>query len=243
MNRLLENAIMATQHTDTMTLDNHSEPKRRCFVAYPSSPADRAESIEKAIEEIDGGAVVDISGWKSLVVGGRIIITAICDQIKASQLFIADVTGLNPNVLFELGYAIAHKKRIWLLLNTNIERATADFNRFQLLTTIGYAPYSNSHDIVTQFYKGAPYSNINQNLYDELLLAAGPVSISDALLYLRCDVETDASMHVARTHLFRSHSVGHRRPARSPASTFFLVCSAGNCRFWCRMSFPFHRIS
>jgi hypothetical protein len=31
--------------------------------------------------------------------------------------------GLNPNVLFELGYALAHRKRIWILLDTEIEKA------------------------------------------------------------------------------------------------------------------------
>lgn len=172
--------------------------KPRCFVAYASSPADRAESIEKAIEEIRAGSVVDIDGWKSLVITGRVVISAICDRIKASQIFIADVTGLNPNVLFELGYAIAHKKRVWLLLNTHIERANMDFGRFQLLTTIGYVPYSNSNGIVTQFYRDAPYSNAGQNLYEELLFAAGPPSKKDSLLYLRCDVDTEASMRVAR---------------------------------------------
>ena len=81
--------------------------KVQCFVAYPSDPPSRAESVELAIGEIKDGGVVDIVGWKSTSVGGRIIISAICDQIRDFQLFAADVTGLNPNVLFELGYAIS----------------------------------------------------------------------------------------------------------------------------------------
>jgi nucleoside 2-deoxyribosyltransferase len=172
--------------------------KPRCFVAYPSSPADRAEAIERAIAELNAGSVVDIIGWKSLMVGGRVVISAICDEVKNCQMFIADVTGLNPNVLFELGYAIAHRKRIWLLLNPRIERAKADFDRFQLLTTVGYASYNNSSDIVSQFYREEPYNKLDQNLYDELLRAAGPPSKNDALLYLRCDVNTEASMRIAR---------------------------------------------
>jgi hypothetical protein len=174
------------------------EGKPGCFVAYPSLPVDRVESIEKAVEEIKGGGVVDIVGWKSLVIGGRVVINAICDEIKNHQIFVADVTGLNPNVLFELGYAIAHTKRVWLLLNPHIERAKVDFDRFQLLTTVGFAPYSNSRDIVAAFYREEPYNHLDQNLYDELLRAAGPPSKKDALLYLRCDVNTEASMRIAR---------------------------------------------
>jgi hypothetical protein len=148
----------------------------RCFVAYPSSPADRAESIEMAITNIQAGRVVDICGWTSLAVSGRVMISAICDEIKSREIFIADLTGLNPNVLFELGYAIAHKRRIWLLLNPDIEHARRDWDKFQLLLNVGYAPYNNSRDIERRFYLDKPYESPNQNLYDELLRAAGPPS-------------------------------------------------------------------
>ena len=124
----------------TLNGGNQTERKPLCFVAYPSSPADRAESIEQAIKELHDGAVVDIVGWKSLAIGGRVVISAICDEIKKCDVFIADLTGLNPNVLFELGYAISHRRRVWLLLNPHIERTKAEFERFQLLTTVGYAP-------------------------------------------------------------------------------------------------------
>ncbi len=183
------------------TLDSSGvlgNPKPRCFVAYPSAPPDRAESIETAIEEIRTGGAADVLGWKDLAISGRVVISAICDAIKSSQVFVADVTGLNPNVLFELGYAIAQKKRVWLLLNPQIERANINFGRFQLLTTVGYAPYLNSHDIVTRFYRDEPYKTIDQSLYDELLLSAGPPSKRDALLFLRSDVNTEASIRIAR---------------------------------------------
>src|SRR5208283_4726547 len=83
----------------------------RCFVAYPSAPVSRAETIEQAMEDLQNGGVVEVIGWKSLAVGGRVVIETICEEIRSRDLFIADVTALNPNVLFELGYAIAHRKR------------------------------------------------------------------------------------------------------------------------------------
>lgn len=170
----------------------------RCFVAYPSSPADRAESIETAVQNIQAGGVVDILGWRGLAVTGRAMIDVICEEIRSREIFIADVTGLNPNVLFELGYAIAHKRRVWLLLNPKIERARRQWDNFQLLTTVGYAAYSNSRDIEEKFYRDEPYSTVNQNLYDDLVKAAGPPSKKDALLYLQCAVNTEASLRLAR---------------------------------------------
>jgi hypothetical protein len=173
-------------------------PFATCFVAYPSSPASRAEVLETALENIRGGGVVSILGWKELAVSGRVIVSAICDEIRKRDLFVADVTTLNPNVLFELGYAIAHHKRIWLVLDPNIERAKLDFERFQLLTTIGFHPYSNSQDIVTGFYSDQPYDKLDQVLYRELLQATSPVAKRDALLYLKSDVATEASTRIAR---------------------------------------------
>ena len=132
--------------------DDSCSGKPRCFVAYPSAPADRAETIETAIGEIQSGGAVDIIGWKSVSVAGRSLIDAVCEEIRRCQIFAADVTGLNPNVLFELGYAVAHRRRVWLLLNPNIHRAKADWERFQLLTTVGFAltcprfPRSRSYD-------------------------------------------------------------------------------------------------
>ena len=177
---------------------DETHPERpRCFVAYPSSPVDRAESIEQAIADIHNGGVVDIFSWKNLAVSGRLMISAICGEIKSRELFIAEVTGLNPNVLFELGYAIALKKRIWLLFNPSISRARVEWDRFQLLTTVGFVGYNNSRDIVKEFYRQSPHQNLEKNLYDDLW-STGPVSKKDALLYLQCSSTTEASMRIAR---------------------------------------------
>jgi DNA polymerase III delta prime subunit len=170
----------------------------RGFVAYPSSPVGRAESIEKAIQNINDGSVVNLLSWTGLSIGGRVIISTICDEIRSRDLFVADVTGLNPNVLFELGFAISLRKRIWLLLDPNIERAKLDFERFQLLTTIGYCPFSNSLDIVNRFYKDEPYAKLEQNLYNELLQSTTAVAKKDAVLYLKSDVDTEATIAIAR---------------------------------------------
>lgn len=170
----------------------------RGFVAYASASTARGETIEKAVESINGGAVVEVLSWRGLSIAGRLVISTICEEIRNRDLFIADVTDLNPNVLFELGYAIALRKRIWLLLDPNIERAKLDFERFQLLTTIGYSPYSNSHDIVKGLYRDEPYNRLDQDLYNDLLQSTTITGKKDAVLYLKSDVDTEATISVAR---------------------------------------------
>ena len=99
------------------------EDKVSCFVAYPSKPDSLAEILEKAIEEIYKGQKVVINGWKSTSTTGKFIITAICTDIELRNIFICDLTNLNHNVLFELGYAIARKKRVWILIDPSFEKS------------------------------------------------------------------------------------------------------------------------
>jgi hypothetical protein len=83
----------------------------KCFVAYASSLPSKGDAIEAAVAELNQGEVVQAKSWASLAVSGRPIIGAICEEIRNSDLLIADITNLNPNVLFELGFALTQPKR------------------------------------------------------------------------------------------------------------------------------------
>ena len=168
----------------------------KCFVAYPSAPVARAETVESVIETISRTGVVDIKGWRSISPGGRPIISRIFEEIRDCKCFIADLTGLNPNVLFELGYAVAHRKRIWLLLDVAIEKAKLEFDRFQLFTTVGYQGASNSEKIVKGFFADQPYAD-DTNLCDELLDRAKKPT-RPTILYLKAQTATEASNRLSR---------------------------------------------
>jgi hypothetical protein len=82
----------------------------RGFFAYGSQYASSSECIEEAIEQINDTGEVTISSWIGLKNSGRFIINEVLDEIDISDFFCCDLTGLNDNVLFELGYALAVKK-------------------------------------------------------------------------------------------------------------------------------------
>lgn len=46
------------------------------------------------------------------------VVQTLCDKIEQSELIIADLSGQNPNVLYELGYADALKKKVILLASS-----------------------------------------------------------------------------------------------------------------------------
>ena len=119
------------------------------FLAYASDVPALQETVEDAAKRLNDSNTVEILSWTKLQIGGRILISTICTEIDQRDIFIADVTQLNPNVLFELGYAIARNRRIWLMLDGGVERAHPEVKGFQLLSTIGYRKYNNQYEIAT----------------------------------------------------------------------------------------------
>jgi hypothetical protein len=174
-----------------------SEPQVRAFFAYPASRPALAETIRTASGQISSSTLL-ITTWEQARVGGKIIIDEVCSLINESDLFLADLTGLNSNVMFELGYAVAANKRIWLVLDTTRDSSKRDYEQLRLLTGIGYCSYANSYDIRNGFFKDQPSSDLKDTVLErhiKPLLAPGLPS--SGIFYLRSKHDTDADRKVS----------------------------------------------
>lgn len=85
------------------------------FFAYASLPHSIPATIKAAIEDINKTQAAKIDSWEDLGIGGKYIIREICNAIDDCDFFCADITTINANVMFELGFAIARDKRVWLI--------------------------------------------------------------------------------------------------------------------------------
>ncbi|MYK23011.1 hypothetical protein F4054_12235 [Candidatus Poribacteria bacterium] len=101
----------------------------KAFFAYPSSGDTLKEAIRDAVPKLNKSRLVNIKSWEECNSSGNFIIKTIRQEIDEAELFFADLTGLNHNVMFELGYAIAHDKRIWLIFDDTITEAKKLFNQ------------------------------------------------------------------------------------------------------------------
>ena len=169
----------------------------KAFFAYPSSGRTLKEPIQEAIRELNAAGQVNIETWEKCNTGGKFIIDTICTAIDAAKLFFADLTGFNANVMFELGYAIARKKRIWLIFDTTYKKEKNMFNQLKVLTTVGHIPCCNSRDIISGFYANNPVEDIENTIYrtaiEPSLIPGGYHSI----LYLKSQHENQAAMHMS----------------------------------------------
>jgi len=194
----------------------HSGPTS-CFLAYPSQPLSLAETIEAAIPLLERTGYARPLGWKALHISGRIVIGEICKAIAESDLFVAEITHLNPNVLFELGYAVAKNKPVWLLLDPSYAHAQADYRQVSVLTTIGYAPYNNAQAILDRFLADQPYNDLGDTLFGKVVepvVASTPRQSS--VVYLRSPVETEASSRLTSLLLASPLSILTDDPAEVP---------------------------
>jgi hypothetical protein len=167
------------------------------FFAYPSEPALLGETIRAAINEINRGRRVSIKSWEECRVGGKVIIQEICNSIDAVDMFLADLSDLNANVMFELGYAIAKNKRIWLILDPSLSASKNEFEQLRILTTVGYARYCNSGDIRAKFYKDEPYTDLKNTIFDRAIRPSLTPTVGRKLLYLKSLHDTEASVRIS----------------------------------------------
>jgi len=168
------------------------------FFAHPSRPPALVETIQSFIAEINESSEVQLSSWTSLNTSGKSLITEICDVIDARDFFICDLTYPNPNVLFELGYAIAKGKRVWITLDTSYSIARDHYKQLEILTTIGYSPYVNTPDLVREFYKDRPYQRLNETIYRRSIETLLESTGKPGIFYLKAMLDTDASVRLTK---------------------------------------------
>lgn len=128
------------------------------FVAYPSSPADIRRAISGALENLPSDGYIQLQSWEENDIWGRYLVDPILSQISESDALVADVTYLNFNVLFEVGYAIGLSKRLNLINNRALEGDQKLIRDVGIIDTLGYKSYTSSVDL-TAILKQVDSSN------------------------------------------------------------------------------------
>ena len=177
------------------------------FFAYSSEHPHIGESVEASIKKINESNNAKLESWKRLKISGKLLINPILEAIDDADFICVDLTGMNNNVLFELGYAIAKDKPLFLIHDDSIIDSKKKFKELDFLTTVGYCSYNNSGDIVHKFYsediinrEEGEFEALSQNIID--------TDSKEALFYLKGQVDTSYSQIV--TNLLSDNSLPHK---------------------------------
>jgi energy-coupling factor transporter ATP-binding protein EcfA2 len=172
---------------------------RKGFYAYGSEPSHCGEFIEEAINKINkSGQIVNLRSWKQLEIGGHLLITTILREIDDSDFVCADITGLNENVLFELGFAIGKRKPVWITQDVSETNMYNKYKEFSLLGGVAYANYTKSDHIVAGFLTEKVYAK-TEVLLDHLLTEYLEPTKKAVLLYLKSQHDTDYNQYISTT--------------------------------------------
>ncbi|MCX6831779.1 MAG: hypothetical protein NT028_06520 [candidate division Zixibacteria bacterium] len=214
--------------------------KYKIFFAYSSNPPTLADAIRNTVPELNKSQQFQATTWEESRIGGKLIIGEICKGISDCHIFVADLTGLNANVMFELGYAIGADKRIFLVCDTTFVNFRQQFERLKLLTTVGYRNCSNSAQIIDQFYREQPWADLETTIYSECIEPNITPGGLGHLLYLKSKQETEASIQIT-TGLQSSKCpliIDDPSESTTPTLTWFGVQVANSLGVLCHLTNP-----
>jgi len=187
------------------------------FFAYSSSPDLISETVERAVLNLrEKSGITNVQSWRQLDIAGRFVADQVLNRINESAAFVGDITQLNFNVAYEIGFALAKGKKVVLTKHKGVRTDPPLVKDVGIFDTLGYTEYQNADEleaILRSLTEAAPsIKNIhplNQN---------APVYLIEARL--RTDPVTRIVSRVKKARLF-FRSFDPQESPRLPGSVAF----------------------
>ena len=162
-------------------------PQTKVLAVFPSKPEHIGDTIQAAIEQAESNHL-HIDPWPNLDIPGYFIAETILTEIDSCNFLLADITRLNFNILFEIGYAIGKQRRVVPILDKSFNPQEKEITSLGILDTIGYTPYQNSEELVKLLVS---IQNFKPLHFQDLPIDQGaPIYVIDTLY------KTDASVRI-----------------------------------------------
>lgn len=130
-------------------MNSSHEAISQAFVAYSSRDAHLAEIIELGVSKANRkvGKRIQYAPWIFNDIAGNSLISPILEGIDASKYIVADITYLNPNVVYEIGFAIGKSRRCFLLRHAGTNGDERIAREAGIFDTLGYDSYANDDEL------------------------------------------------------------------------------------------------
>ena len=114
----------------------------------PAKPPQLSDTIQRATSLANAiGTSLSFHGWPETDIAGRPLVGPILDEIDKASFLVADITHLNFNVTYEIGFAIGSSKRVLLIRNDEFVDERNFVQRVGIFDTLGYLTYTNSNSL------------------------------------------------------------------------------------------------
>lgn len=85
--------------------------------------------------------------WEFNDIAGQTLISPIVEGIDASPFVVADITYLNLNVVYEIGFSIGRRKKVYLLRSGNVKGDRELAKSVGIFDTLGYQLFNSDDEI------------------------------------------------------------------------------------------------
>lgn len=157
-------------------------PKREALFLYASEPGSISGIIESAVTKArETGAGGSWATWRDLPTSGRIIFCEICKAMRFAETLVVDVTTLNFNLMFEIGFAVGLGVPLIPIRDTSYVLDQREFEELGVLDTLGFVDFTNADGLVkllAERLPGEPFHQVDAELaFDSpLYVIPGPMS-------------------------------------------------------------------
>lgn len=129
---------------------------RLAFIAYPAQPILIGQTIDSASKALSTQAGIrGIRTWKESDVVGQFVGHRVLEQIEQHDCLVADISELNFNVTFEIGFAVGKGKPLLLVRYSPLAMSSPTLAEVGIFDTMGYKEYQNSIEL-TELLKSIP---------------------------------------------------------------------------------------
>ncbi len=174
----------------------------KIFIVYPSFPEQIGKTISIVEKKLSTQPYnLNIQSWKQLDIPGKFIADEVLDKIRNSNIIIADITYLNFNVTFEIGFSIGCGKIIYPIIDKSLSPQEKELNQLGIFDTIGYQSYSNSNELITHIES---LKDLKPAIFQEHEInKSTPLYLLDTLHKTECSIRIKSKIKKARM-FFRS---------------------------------------
>ena len=121
---------------------------QKAFVAYTGRDATLARLIATGVAKANArNRTMRYTPWEFNDIAGVPLTSPILAEIQGSTFMVADITHLNPNVVYEIGFAIGTGKRSFLVKWRNVEGDRRIAQAAGIFDTLGYEEYEDDDEL------------------------------------------------------------------------------------------------
>jgi hypothetical protein len=159
------------------------------LLLYSDEQIPARQAISDAIELLRSQSNnLNITRSSQLDTPGGFLSNDSLNQIDGADLIIIDITRLNFNIVFELGYALGKSKRVLLTLNRSVQADVREISEIGVFDSIGYKTYENSKELASLFEDNENVKNLRKSPNE--IDKSTPIYVLDTLH------KTDASIRI-----------------------------------------------